>query len=810
MKHPIATDPHGTNCRREGGNGEGCDGANISRQSFGKRLVHRCAVAALLTWTACVSGWAAQTTTWEMAGPADFLKGTMRGVAVTWDGILRPGLRRTEIASPDQPVIWSAVRAADGTVYLGTGYRGAVYAVRPSGQTELLWTAQEPVVFALTLGKDGALYAGTSPNGKIYRIQGKNATEYYDPKAQYIWSMTAHPSGKLYIGTGPEGLIHEVSTGGATGTGEVYYSSGQAHITSLAVDGKGNLLAGSEPNGLLYRVTAKDKAFVLHDSDLPEIRAIVPAADGTVYVAAMGGSVARKQQIPAASSTTAPAGTPTISATVTVTAATPGQLPGTNAQQPAQLPQPTPDATATNAGTLDASASAIYEMPGVERSAVYRVTPDNLVEKLWSSKEENVYDLVLDGERLLAATDREGRIYAMDLQGRANVLAQTEQGQTTKLLVVDKAAKPTFLAATGNEGKLFRFETNGTEGAEYESPVHDAQKVSRWGQLHWRARREGGDGQPGLELLTRSGSAFRPDDTWSEWQTVQPEAASPASGRIASPNARYLQWKLRFRDTQTSMERVTVAYLPQNGSPKLESLSIGSQLKASSATGAAATLAAATAATAAYTVTVSASGEADSAAPAGSTIASTGRMVEPVVQCTWQAEDPDGDTMTFQLAYRAEDEREWKVLAKDIHEMTYAVDGSRFADGRYYFQVTASDDTDNPEGNARQDVLVSAPAVIDHGAPELTVVGQERLPDGWRVRVKAADAVSLIRRLELSINAQPFVVAAPVDGISDSTQEEYALVIPDGDGQERERSVVVRATDAAGNVGTLRLLLRKP
>ena len=56
------------------------------------------------------------------------------------------------------------------------------------------------------------------------------------------------------------------------------------------------MLAGTEPNGILYRISAKDKAFVLYDASLPEIRTIVPMPDGTVYAAALGGSVANRSR----------------------------------------------------------------------------------------------------------------------------------------------------------------------------------------------------------------------------------------------------------------------------------------------------------------------------------------------------------------------------------------------------------------------------------------------------------------------------------------------------------------------------------
>ncbi len=102
-----------------------------------------------------------------------------------------------------------------------------------------------------------------------------------------------YADGALYVGTGDQGKVFRVD---AAGKGEVYYETGQSHITGLAVDSQGRLLAGTEPNGILYRISAKDKAFVLYDANLPEIRAIVPMPDGTVYAAALGGSVAKQAQ----------------------------------------------------------------------------------------------------------------------------------------------------------------------------------------------------------------------------------------------------------------------------------------------------------------------------------------------------------------------------------------------------------------------------------------------------------------------------------------------------------------------------------
>ena len=162
-----------------------------------------------------------------------------------------------------------------------------------AGKSTLLWTAPEPEIFAIAVDRSGAVYAATSPDGKVYRIENGKATEYFAPKARYIWSLAVGPDGALYVGTGDQGKVFRVDS---AGQGEVWYETGQSHITGLAVDKQNRLLAGTEPNGILYRITAKDKAFVLYDANLPEIRAIVPMPDGTVYAAALGGSTAKRTQ----------------------------------------------------------------------------------------------------------------------------------------------------------------------------------------------------------------------------------------------------------------------------------------------------------------------------------------------------------------------------------------------------------------------------------------------------------------------------------------------------------------------------------
>jgi len=60
----------------------------------------------------------------------------------------------------------------------------------------------------------------------------------------------------------------------------------------------------------------KDKAFVLYDSSLPEIRTILPQPDGSLYAAALGGSLS-KRTTAATNAITSSSGTPTVTSTST-------------------------------------------------------------------------------------------------------------------------------------------------------------------------------------------------------------------------------------------------------------------------------------------------------------------------------------------------------------------------------------------------------------------------------------------------------------------------------------------------------------
>ena len=150
------------------------------------------------------------------------------------------------------------------------------------------------------------------------------------------------------------------------------------------------------------------------------------------------------------------------------------------------------------------------DLTGVERSAVYKINPDNTVETLWSSKEENVYDLLALPNQLLFSTDSNGRIYGLSRDRKITLVLQTNEGEATRLL----PSAGSVLVATGDMGRIYRLGEGPGASGYYESPVHDAGTAARWGSLSWRAEMAPASG---LAFRTRSGNSSKPDKTWSDW-----------------------------------------------------------------------------------------------------------------------------------------------------------------------------------------------------------------------------------------------------------------------------------------------------
>ena len=736
---------------------------------------------------------AATSTAWETSGFADIAKGRLSGLMLTVDGVLQPGPARRWGTALGQPAFWSIAVAPDGTAYAATGHTGRLFRMDKNGSSTEIWKAEQPEIFALALDPRGRLYAATSPNGGVYRIENGHAQEVWHSAAKYIWNLQFASDGSLFIATGEAGQIYRLN---AAGRAELYYQTGQANVTALAFGANQHLYAGTEPNGILYEISGSGRASVLYDSSLPEIRAIVPTPDGGLYVAAMGGALSTRTTTAATNSSSA---SPVVSASApTVITVTEAQRSPQSQNEQATVKTPaSPPASASTAASTPAAASAgsVTEVAGVEKSAIYRIAPDRSVTTLRSSKDDNVYDLLLLNGQLYFSTDDHGRVYRLDGL-KVTLWTEAGEGEATRLAA---GSGSTIFVGLSNPARLQQFDPNGQSAASYQSQVHDSGTVARWGHLQWRPGGLSNTSSKGLRFHTRTGNSARPDSTWSNWSTA---ISDPQQALISSPIARYIQWRAEWESASTAECRsVSIPYLAQNSPPNIRSISVSSVLGSNPVKA----TASASSNTSAYSVTVTDTGEAAAATATGAAGQNVSRLQSTQTQVTWQADDPDADKLVYSLYFRPEEAHDWQLIRSRMSENTLLLDPDVFADGHYLFRIVASDAPSNAPEYAQQTELVSAPVLIDNTAPVILTQAPQRAGATADIDLSARDEVSSLRRCEYSLDAGFWQPVEAADGITDTPQERFHIHLDKL--RSGEHLLVIRVYDSVGNAGLARVLL---
>lgn len=717
---------------------------------------------------------------WSTSTYQDFREGTFANISLNREGAVELAPALGEVFTTDQAVIWSVARDPNGGLYLGTGHGGLVYRLEENLEGSLFFEVSEPDIFALAVDERGNVYVGSSPDGKVYKVSPSGqGEEFFDPQARYIWSLSFGPNGSLFVGTGDLGRIYRVQP---NGEGELYYDTKQSHVMSLAPGSGEELIAGTEPNGLLYRISSGGRGFVIYDADQSEIRNVLAGDDGSIYASAMSGPQNQRIRVGAGQQGIGQAAV-RAATTITVRASddspfpAPGQPPGDGGGQ--QEPQGEPTARVTvQTAAPNVRGQVVRVGEGRRtRNALYRIWPDSTVDTLWNSANESVFDVLVSDERVLFSTDQRGRIYELTADRQISLLAETGQGETTRLIPLGDSV----LAMTANVGKVFRLGTRPAATGTFESEVKDAGTISGWGQIRWTADVSQGSS---LELYTRSGNSSRPDATWSEWS----EAYRQADGeQISSPAARYIQWKAVLRSSagrSPILREVIAAYLPRNRAPEISDLRVTPRGELGGGGG--------------QNVNVVSAAGGAGAQRRFSGLGGARGQNDDGLDVRWTANDPDGDQLTYSLYFRGEAESEWKLLQEEVRNSRYTLENNTLPDGRYRLKVVASDARANAEGTDRSDETFSAPFLVD-GTPPLVVDTQtSRGPDSATARFRVRDAASVLTRAEYALDADRLKPLLSEDRIIDSQAETFTITVSPLDG--REHLVTLRVYDAAGNV----------
>jgi hypothetical protein len=710
----------------------------------------------LLASSILITAFAGGPVFWRVSTRADIEKGDANGVSIADNGALTLAPAFTEVYDTKQAYVWAAVADNAGNVYLGTGHEGRVFKVDATGKGALLYKTSELDVMALAVDASGNVYAGTAPDGKVYKINPRGeASVFFEPKTKYIWALAFDGQGRLLVGTGDKGQIFRVTP---DGRGSALIRTSQANITSLKVEPNGNIIAGTDPGGLVLRISPEGKAFTLFDSAQKEIREIALGKDGSVYALALAeaaGSGASNAAAASSPSSTAPI---VLSADegVTVTIS---------------------DIQVLDSGSSSGATATTASSGAQAKSALYRIDANGVTDVVWSSNDITAFTANIDDNgRALIGTGQKGRIYSAMLRGKPSLQIQSSEAQTSRLVRTNAGQ---LYVASSNLGKLFKLGSSTVTSGTYTSSVRDANTVATWGRVNFV-------GEGDIEVQTRSGNTANPDSTWSDWSAGIKTADG---GAIASPRARYLQWRATLKGANTKLREVTVSYLPRNLAPQLTSLTLTPvgvamqplpQQPPDSG--------------------IEQAGLDPALFGLSTTLPPRKFYQKGAISLQWTGEDRNGDKLEYSVFYRAANSTDYFPLKTNITENYFTIDANGLPDGRYVFKVVVSDAPANPGTVALTDEEETEPIEVDNSAPVVTAGTPQVSGTNAEVTFQAEDKTSIIRRAEYQLDGGEWKPVFPTDGIADARREEFkvSVTLPD----RKPHVIALRVFDANANVGS--------
>ncbi|HLV82040.1 MAG TPA: hypothetical protein VKT32_17250, partial [Chthonomonadaceae bacterium] len=619
-----------------------------------------------------------------------------------------------------------------------------------------LASTTETYIWALVPDGQDGFYAGTGTGGKILKIDAQGKTQVFATlPVVSVQSLALGKDGTLWAGSGVQGRLYRIRP---DGTFTLTATLPEKYLMALTQDSKGDLFIGPGDGGAVYRLSGPDgKPAPYFKSSADRILALAVDAQDALYVGTGPEGILYKVTPDGKSSVLFDARENSITALAVDAAGV--VYAGTGPK--GVLYRIAPDGTAT---TLYDRASAFY--------TALRLAPDG---SLYAATVNALYHI------LPSATPDRTVVQPLDNPNEVDFL-------TLALLPGGGVA-----AGTGNVGEVYASEAErgGARSGTYESVVHDAKFPSRWGSLRWDATVPAGTG---LRIETRSGNVAEPDATWSPWTPVQPDPDSMTEGIVASPPARFIQYRLTLTArseaaAQPAVREVSIDYVLRSAPP-----AVAFQ------------------------------------APQG------GERWSKTQTIRWNASDPNSNTLTYALFYSGDGGATWKPLPSGtkanakpdaasaqasgpatsvealsqqldaktsnmppalkqmildnyrrrleaaggpgaLKETSKSWDTTALPDGTYQLKVVASDRLSNPS-DPQTGEAISQPFLIVNATPQIhlppaPIIGPDK---SVAIEGDVTQALIAVTAVQYRVDGGDWIAATSRDGLFDSSHESFAFV----------------------------------
>ncbi len=392
----------------------------------------------------------------RIAGHDTLAKGTLEGLSLDTDGVLRLGPVYDDLAL-DADSAWTAAQAGDA-IWIGTGNESELLRVRGDSiqRTKL---GEGLMVTAVAALPDGSCAAAVFPGGRIYKVTaGGKAALHASLNVEHVWALHADARGALTVACGVPGSVHRIDPFGAPAK---LADVDDEHARCLAVRGK-TTYVGTSPKGRVLALE-NNKTRVVRDLEPQEVVGIVPLDDGGLVIAANADQA------------------------------------GGNAQAIASLLRQIAEPSATKPGKKPAARASLQD------GSIVHLEPSGVLTTLWSKKKVALLSLSATKDGAVAGTYPSGRVVHVAPGGASALLADLPEAEAS--VVLGDAA-----VVTSNPAVLHRRKAAVNEGAWISAPV-DGGAPSAWGRVSlW------GNGIKALHA--RQGETKEPDDSWSAWKPV--------------------------------------------------------------------------------------------------------------------------------------------------------------------------------------------------------------------------------------------------------------------------------------------------
>lgn len=687
------------------------------------------------------------TSTWTVESYEQWNEGEAEQAFITSQGEVRPGWS-TERTALEIEGVWSALRSKDGSILLGTDENATIYRVRERKAAKLASIPDAIAVVSMSEGADGTIYAGTMPGGEVWKIEpqsGRASRLTRLAGAETVWSLTLGKDGKnLYAGTGPQGELFAIEA--RTGKSRVAFQSEDKRILSVVTAADGAIWLGTSEKAMVFRHDpAKNTTRAMADFSGNEVTALAVWADGVI-------ACANEFDEP---STTG------VKTKAAIDKALAEKKTGEKPAMPEAGTKPGADKP-TPAGTEPPRKG---ERKG--KGALYRVYDDGRLEQLHALTATYFSDVeVTDSGRIFAGAGDKGRIYLIDTDDSVSTVFDVEERVIAALLHDPKAGPDQGLVfATTDASALYRT-TGRAKAGTYTSEVFDTKAPSRFGKVIWH-------GSEGITVETRSGNTAEPGKGWSAFQGPRKPARGGgmnSTGEVESPPGRYVQFRVKFTDTDAVLRQARLYYLPQNTATRVTGIEVKNP-----------------------------------AAKSGVTLATGATTARsPVIELKWKVENPDSDQTEYVLEVRRDGEALWRPLRQQpLTTTSLEWNTETYPDGYYRLRVTTNDRRANASDRAREHARTSNLFVVDNQKPEISGL-QVDFP---RATAKASDALSAIAEVGFAVNDGPWQIGGTADGIFDSAEETLRMELPRDLGPGIH-TLAIRVADEAGNIGAASVSFR--